>query len=321
MSEHLDDLADLVDDIFATQTANPWHTLAQSGLTQLTSSGAGWPEVAVLLRSAGAHAVSLPIAENDVLAKPFLAALDDTALGADPDAIRTVAVLGATGAARHVPFARDVERLVVAWPVEERWLAADVPATDVVIEPADNHAGEPRDHIRIDLSAVDGVEIDVSLVTDLRYRGALARALAIAGALETVVTTVVQHTTARIQFGRPIAKFQAVQALAATVAGEAALARAAADAATDSVAAGHPDARFAVAAAASCAGHAAGTAARAAHQALGAIGFTREHDLHRYTTRALSWRSDYGTVRSWDAELASTAIDLGGEGLWRTIVG
>ncbi|MEE2033205.1 acyl-CoA dehydrogenase, partial [Rhodococcus sp. CC-R104] len=65
--------------------------------------------------------------------------------------------------------------------------------------------------------------------------------------------------------------------------------------------------QFAVAAAASCTGHAAAVIARNAHQALGAIGFTMEHELHRHANRILSWRSEFGTLASWDAELLATA--------------
>nr|WP_016884502.1 acyl-CoA dehydrogenase family protein [Rhodococcus sp. DK17] len=49
--------------------------------------------------------------------------------------------------------------------------------------------------------------------------------------MERVLTLVVEHTSARAQFGRAVGKFQAVQAMVADIAAEGALARAAADAA------------------------------------------------------------------------------------------
>jgi acyl-CoA dehydrogenase len=40
-----------------------------------------------------------------------------------------------------------------------------------------------------------------------------------------------------------------------------------------------------------------------AHQVHGAIGFTIEHILHRYTLRALAWRDDFGSESYWAVEL------------------
>ena len=49
------------------------------------------------------------------------------------------------------------------------------------------------------------------VVTEFLRRGALARALAMAGTMERVLALVVEHTSARTQFGRAVGKFQAVQ--------------------------------------------------------------------------------------------------------------
>ena len=163
------------------------------------------------------------------------------------------------------------------------------------------------------------------------------------------LTLAVTHARERIQFGRPLAKFQAVQHLVADIAAEAALARAATDGAlanalrTDwtsepslsssraepilsssraepilsSSRAEHLD--FLVAVARSCVGHAASVVVRNAHQVHGAIGTTREHRLHEFTTRALAWRSEYGSVQSWDEALTDHAIAAGADGLWALI--
>ena len=40
-----------------------------------------------------------------------------------------------------------------------------------------------------------------------------------------------------------------------------------------------------------------------AHQVFGAIGFTKEHVLHRFTLRMLGWRDDFGNESYWAAEL------------------
>ncbi|QLL06803.1 acyl-CoA dehydrogenase family protein [Mycobacterium vicinigordonae] len=90
-----------------------------------------------------------------------------------------------------------------------------------------------------------------------------------------------QHALDRVQFGRPIASFQAVRhRLAETfVAVEGAEA-------TLQVASDHPD-DLASLLAKAAAGQAALTAARHCQQVLGGIGFTAEHQLHRHIKRAL----------------------------------
>lgn len=296
---------------------NLWVTLSELGLARLTGdestggSGAGWTEAALLLTAAGAGAAAVPVAENDLLAGWLL-----TTAGLEGnDNVRTAAVLDVDGGARFVPWARDVDSIVVLWPdAEKTWRVADVPRTQVELTEAVNLASEPRDHIRVDVSALSGAEVSASVAEEFRYRGALARTLSSVGAMDRVLELVVAHVTARVQFGRPLGKFQAVQALVSDIAAESALARAAADAAVAAVVDNGFEgraARFAVAAAVSCTGHAAAVVARNAHQALGAIGFTMEHELHRHANRILSRRSEFGTVASWDAELLEAAVAAG----------
>lgn len=304
-----------IGDVIELDTAL-WTTLTELGLDRLTGSedtggsGAGWTEAALLLGAAGGAAAAVPVAENDLLAGWLLeqAKLDIT------PGIRTAAVLAADGTARHVPWARYTDSVVVLWERDGAWQVADVARDDLEITEAVNLASEPRDHIRVDVTSLSGTNVSASTAEEFRYRGALVRALAGVGAMDRILALTVEHTTARVQFGRPLGKFQAVQTLVADLASETALAQAATDAAVDAVVLNGFDApatRFAIAAAASCAGHAAATVARNAHQALGAIGFTMEHELHRHANRILSWRSEFGTLASWDAELLETAKNSG----------
>lgn len=297
-----------------------WSTLAELGLARLTGapghggSGAGWAEAALLLFAAGASAAAVPVAENDLLAGWLLelAGLDSGSAG-----IRTVAVLDADGAARHVPWARAADSVVALWDCGAGWRVAEF--ADFEVSAAQNLAGEPRDHIRVDLAGHEGNEVPASTPGQLLLRGALARSLAMAGAMERTLELVVEHTTARVQFGRALGKFQSVQHMVADIAAEAALARAAAEAAAGiAEEAGFDSAatEFAVAAAKSCAGHAAAVVVRNAHQCLGAIGFTTEHELHRHTNRLLAWRSEFGTAAHWDAALLAAAAAAGEQGLW-----
>ncbi|MGH6754335.1 MAG: acyl-CoA dehydrogenase family protein, partial [Bradyrhizobium sp.] len=53
-----------------------------------------------------------------------------------------------------------------------------------------------------------------------------------------------------------------------------------------------------------------------AHQVHGAIGFTIEHILHRYSLRALGWRDDFGSESYWAVELGRLVANRGADELW-----
>ena len=114
----------------------------------------------------------------------------------------------------------------------------------------------------------------------------MARSLQIAGALESMLDISVRYSNERVAFEKKISKFQAVQHNLARLAGEAAAALAAASSAADAIAnsTSFDDAVFLEAAAAKIrCSEAAEKGAAIAHQVHGAIGFTIEHILHRYT--------------------------------------
>jgi len=53
-----------------------------------------------------------------------------------------------------------------------------------------------------------------------------------------------------------------------------------------------------------------------AHQVFGAIGFTKEHVLHRFTLRMLAWRDDFGNESYWAAELGRHIAKRGADEFW-----
>jgi acyl-CoA dehydrogenase len=63
-------------------------------------------------------------------------------------------------------------------------------------------------------------------------------------------------------------------------------------------------------------GEAAGEGAAIAHQVLGAIGFTKEHVLHRFTRRLWAWRDDFGNESYWAVRLGSMVAKQGADALW-----
>ena len=135
------------------------------------------------------------------------------------------------------------------------------------------------------------------------------------GALETILDQSVQWALDRSQFGRPIAKFQAVQHNLATLAGEVAAAGAAADLAAEACA-GADLGEAEVAIAKVRAGEAAGAGAAIAHQVHGAMGFTYEHTLHHATRRLWSWREEFGNETVWATRLGRMVAARGADRLW-----
>lgn len=319
-------LAGMMDAVFAEHghDTDLWHRLDGLGLVRLTGdedsggSGGGWYEAAELMTAAVRHGVRIPLAEHDLLACWLL-----EAVGVPADAAtRTVAVLGNDGQAVAVPWASQSDRVAVLWLDGDHHMVTDVPVGDLRITAGANMIGEPRDRVAADIGSLHGEVVAADVVAHLTLKSALVRSIQICAALDRALELSIEHATSRQQFGRSLAKFQAVQHLIADIASEAALARSATEAAL-SVAVStdwsSPQLEFLVAAARSCAGHATTVVVRNAHQVHGAMGTTSEHRLHEYTRAALAWRSEFGSMRSWDARLTDMAMEAGPNRLWGLI--
>jgi acyl-CoA dehydrogenase len=113
------------------------------------------------------------------------------------------------------------------------------------------------------------------------------------------------YTAQRVQFGRPINRFQAVQHHLVTLAQQAALARMALDRAAPGDE--RRTAAFEVTAAALTAAAAAAEGARAAHQAHGAMGMTREYPLQLLHPAPVVVAAEYLSTRDDAAALGPSA--------------
>lgn len=320
--------------------ASVWGGLERAGMTGISipaeagGNGGSLSEAAGLLRAAGYYGLPLPVAETALLAGWALSA---SGIPLPRGPLTAVPVRGEEielrrqgqgwtlhGSVRRVPWAREAGRLVVVDGSENEALVAVVSPVDCEVTPGDNLAGEPRDEVRLDgvraeevAPAGEGVRAEA-----LRLRGALARTIALAGALDRALELSVEHAGSREQFGRSIGRFQAVQQQLALLAGEVAAVDAAADAAVQAAASVN-DIRVAwpeIAAAKARASAAAGTAASISHQVHGAVGFTDRHPLHRTTLRLWAWREEFGNEAEWNASLGKRVAALGGEGLWDAVI-
>lgn len=299
--------------------------------------GLAMAEALELVRIAGSFAAPVPLADSMLagwllaaaglevpagpltVAPPFPAS---QAADAAPSLTRSGDGWRLAGVAHRVPWGRDAAALALLAEQDGRSFVVRLDAGEwSVAAPGRNIAGEPRDDLRIDLAlpadrvapAPEGLDAD-----GLHAMGATLRSLAMAGAIERVLDLTVRYAGERVQFGRPLGKFQAVQQNLAVLAAQSAAAGAAADGAAEAFAerAAGGSRPLPIAAAKMRCGEAAGIACSIAHQMHGAIGFTHEHTLHHLTRRLWSWRDEYGNDASWALRLGRQVAAAGADGLW-----
>jgi acyl-CoA dehydrogenase len=312
-----------------------WQALTEAGLPlswvseELGGSGASVAEGFGVLGAAGRFAVAVPLAET-MLAGWLLAQAkikspegEMTVAPASPkDRITLNADGTLSGRARGVPFAKVAKHIAVLASGNGGTSIALVDAAAVRIETGLNLASDNSDSVIFDRVAPLAIKPAPKAIdqTALMLMGGVARSLQIAGALESMLDISVRYSNERIAFEKKISKFQAVQHNLAKLAGESAAALAAATSAADTLANAKSlddDAVFleAVAAKIRCS-EAAEKGGAIAHQVHGAIGFTIEHILHRYSLRALAWRDDFGSESYWAVELGKRVAARGADELW-----
>lgn len=306
-------------------TPDDWARLVDLGLpralTGEATGGLGLDPLgaAPLLRLTGTYALRLPLAETMIanwLAERAGLPVSDapTTLGlATGDVTPVEGGWRFTGTLARVPWARHAERLLAG--VGDQLLR--LPLVGATIMPAANIADEPRDTVRLDVTVAASDVATLPAGLDVEGVGAAMRTLQVAGVLESALELAIVHVNERVQFGRPLAKFQAIQQEIARAAGQVAAAGGAADMAALWLAG--RTSRLSLAAARTRLGEAAGIACNILHQMHGAMGFTQEHRLHRFTRSALAWRDEFGSHARWAGEVADAALAAGRHGLWPLI--
>ena len=308
-----------------------WRALEESGLTlawvseEAGGAGAGLAAGFDILHVSGRYAVSVPLTET-LLAGWLL----ETAGLAVPQGALTIAgcgrdktALGAngtlSGTLHAVPFASNARHIAVLAKGRSGSEVALVETASCHIMPATTIAGDPCADATLNdtpvvASAPTGADADT-----LMLMGATTRARQMAGALQAILDLSVAYAQERVAFERPIAKFQAVQHNLARLAGEVAAADAVSGSAADAIVQSGPtgDDVFLEAASAKIrTGEAAGEGATIAHQVFGAIGFTDEHVLHRFTRRLWAWRDSFGSESVWAERLGHRVAAAGPDALW-----
>jgi acyl-CoA dehydrogenase len=300
-----------------------WDAVEQNGLNlaaapeQHGGVGGTLHDAFVLIRAAGRHCAPIPLGEA-ILGNWLLGACGlDAVAGPLSIGIADQARLdkGFSGSVCDCAWGRRVCSVLIVADATVLLLAT----RDASIAEGMNIAREPRDRLTFsNATLVAQAPLPDDFPGDiLLLGGAMIRAAQIAGALQRVLETAADYANQRVQFGKPIGKFQAIQHQMALLAEHAAMAGAAAEAAF-ATAISAPS-LLPAAAAKAVAAEAAGAGAAIAHSVLGAIGFTYEHSLHFATRRLWSWRDEFGSQAAWSKRLGEAACATGAPGFWPSL--
>lgn len=342
LGELFEDVAERIFSDFVTQdllesaergewSAELWKAVEEAGLTRARlpegsgGAGASWPDLYPIIAASGRHAAPIPLAEC-MLAAGLLhraglslpagvVTLAEESL--DPGNFSNDLL---TATLKSVPWGRHARHVVVVAPSGDRNRISIIDLEGAEIEHRQNLAREPRDVVKLKGAHVVASAETRMPLNRVRLYGAMIRSAQMAGALEALLEMSVGYANERVQFGRPIGKFQAIQQEMARLAGEVAASGMAAKMAFHSIDRTADDTEFdptfEIAAAKIRLGDAADLAPGIAHQVHGAIGFTYEHKLHFFTRRLWSWRAEYGTAAQWADRLGAMALEKGAQGLW-----
>lgn len=296
--------------------ARDWSQIEELALTSLLlpeeegGFGGSWQDAMIVFRLTGYHAVALPVAEAAIAAR---LATGTGLEGRGTLASRTDGHVGGdrfTGTVHGAAFSEGADFIAAPAPGGGTLLLGTSGGERAA---GTNLAGEARDVWTFSDAAV------VPVAHDVFQLGAFVRVAQIAGGLDAALALSVGYVNDRKQFGRPLAKFQAVQQSMATFACEAAAANCAAMGlaqALDRASGGGTGADYEVAAAKLRANRAVGVGTSAAHQAHGAIGFTLDYGLHPITRRLWSARSEFGSDSHWSALLGARVARAGADRFW-----
>lgn len=286
-------------------------------------AGLGWAAINPSLLVLGKHAAPVPLGETLLANRLLSDAGLDTAQGAvatgfDVLSLQTNGTV--QGTAKGVSWAPVCPHTLLLAEREGQLHLCLMRTGDLTLSALKTFSREPAADVTcndVKPVAIAALGEEFSQSTLLAHFAVLHTAQ-IAGALAYMLPLCVEYAGDRVQFGTPIAKFQAIQHALAQLASEAAASQAAAVFACGKADAGAVE--YGAMVGMSRAGRAATLGAEIAHQVFGAIGFTDEHSLHYFTRRLWQWRSAAGSEQWWSEKLGEKIIAAGGDALWPHIV-
>lgn len=287
-----------------------WQQLVDSGFVDAMvaedagGSGLGFGDAFSLFFLCGRHALPLAMASS-MIAKAVLAR-QGVDISHGSATISNIPVThGDMIECRNVPFGKLVQWVIVPH-VDLSGTPIDLLLPADKAERADTGVhGSLQAHLCWQAPRSSGTVIDGAY--PWLEVAAVATAAQMAGAMDTVLGTTVRYAGERSQFGRPIAKFQAVQQQLSVLAELVTASRIAAELACQETAEGQPN-LLAAAVGKARASEAAGTVVAIAHAVHAAMGITEEYDLQLYTRRLIEWRIDYGSAGYWNRRVGDAVL-------------
>jgi acyl-CoA dehydrogenase len=307
-----------------------WQQIEDAGLLLAMNAESGdgaalsWRDVLPIFIACGRHAAPVPLCEG--IAAGALAASAGAVL---PEGISTLAMfegaIESSGAmnvrARSVPYARKaawvVGTLAASGSAQDQQQLIVMKAADARVTPDVRLAGEDRCDLEW-IGVMPALRAALPAGTSALEAGAALRTAQLAGGIARVRDLSLQYACDRKQFGKPIAKFQAIQQQLAVLGEQASASAMAAELACD--AEGLALDRMRVACAKARASEAAVSAAAIAHAVHGAIGVTAEHDLQLYTRRLWAWRLDFGSEAYWHRAIGRHALGDHDRSAWQRVI-
>jgi acyl-CoA dehydrogenase len=310
--------------------AELWKTLEETGLTlagfpeSMGGSGGSIEDSLMIVREAARFGAPIPLAETFIAARLVQLAGGSSLEGPSTIALGKFEIDGQsrlTGRADGVSFARWCRTVVFVANQNGQQVLCSVPLEQFDVVNRNSMAGEPRDSIKgsFDLGEDQMFPVEGDLQRELELLGAVTRSVMMSAALESILELSVQYALDRNQFGRPIARFQAIQQQLAVLAGEVAASIRAADAVIESVSNSEWLDEIEVAVAKSRIGDAVGVSTDIAHQVHGAMGYTMEHVLNHRTRRLWCWRDEFGGERVWWEVLGKRFAERKANMIWSAI--
>jgi alkylation response protein AidB-like acyl-CoA dehydrogenase len=282
-----------------------WGRLGEMGVLGILApedaGGLGLDELSLVLvlEETGRAALPGPIVEHAAVGVPILAAAGRTELAEQAAAGEIVVTFAAR--ADRVGWAREADVALVA----------DGPGVQLV-SASDRTGTEPLacvDRSRRDSSlrweGGETISADTALAAD---RAALGSAAQLCGLARHLIDVTVGYTSQRQQFGVPVGSYQALKHHMANALLRLEHARPAVYRAAWSLVQGEPTRARDVSMAKVMAGDAAALAARVALHCHGAIGYTREYDLHLWMKRVWVLERAWGDAAYHRARVADAVI-------------
>jgi acyl-CoA dehydrogenase len=276
-----------------------WEAIEASGfadaLVAEADGGAGLmlSEVFPLFELCGAFVVPVPLAET-MVARSRLARAGLRRPGGSMALAHGRLQADGTLVCDRVTFGRVADWVLVAQGAACVLLPADAASLTAAVSSLD---------VTLSWSAdAQSTALSVPGAGDLRALQACVLAAQLSGALASVFTRTLQYANDRIQFGRPIGKFQAIQHQLSVISEHVFAARMAAQI-------GCSADRMRVAIAKARTSEAALEVATLSHSIHGAIGFTEAFDLQIYTRRLHAWRQAGGSESYWHDVIGTELLD------------